>query len=282
MRWIDAAHQRICAGPLPVNAGRELWALLATRAGRGVLAALIRPSADQRERSYPICAFASYDAQAMRPHWHLVPPWLEPLRDHIAGSIFNVSHESRDALEEALRMAVPELSPADELASHFAKVSQAEVLHPWGALTGADDQQAPLLARSFAHITELQRNVRAGTGLVIHFPVSGAGYLDAQPAVLAAAWVKLLSAACASGHPWPAVVMSRERETASAMGLYVFGRPPTPQDLADLLCDNPDAAVEDVAETYQVDGMSEAAERMAERLLDDGSRALVDLWSAAT
>lgn len=277
--WVDGAHQLISArrDAGGVRTDSELRATIARDGGRAALAALIRPSTDGGGRSYPSCAFCVLPAAAVREAWHLSPLWLEPVWRSMAENILGVTPANRKDFNDVLDRAPLEPAEPEAVAARFENASTAPIGQPWQALTGASGEGARSLAVTFVQLGRVQREAGGGRGsIALRLPLSDA--TDPAPALQAATWLRLFSAASAFRSAWPAVIEVQPTLAPAGRSLCIFGREPTQEDLAHLLSGSGAAPIDDLGDAWEVGPDGEEDRRRLEVLVDETSTCLADLW----
>jgi type VI secretion system ImpM family protein len=273
--WVDGAHQVIVerGASIPPESPVELRVILARGGGKSAVAALVRPSRDGGKRSYPVCTFSVLDARALRERWHLAPLWVAPLWETMDRRLLDGAIPDRKAFAAVLGEASGTPESLDTAAARFDDAARERVDAPWRALSGASPETARNLALTLVQLGAAHAASRsASDGAALRFP------LTASSPTQTAAWIRLFSAVSDSAGPWPAVVEAHERGSAKPKAGCIFGREPTPEDLAYLLAGVGDPAIDDLNQTWDRELSSERAEKALAGLLDENARCLADLW----
>jgi hypothetical protein len=283
--WVDGAHQVISASAERyANAeGVELRAVVSLDGGRSALAALIRASSDGGGRTYPIAVFAVHDARALRGQWHLVPLWVASQWAAIERSVLGPPIADRAALAAALDAATPALVAGDVLTQRFEAATRESVASPWRSLLGLDEARAREVAVTLVQLGKTQRDAREREeGIAVRVPlVNGLG-ASLDGAMQVATWIRLVGAPRGSLEPWPGIVEVWRRGEGAPQSACIFGREPTPADLAHLLASVGDSSIDDVTEPWGTEPTADWARTIVDGLLSDRAHCMADLWGSAS
>ena len=281
--WVDSAHQVIVSrgGWSPSESSLELRVVLSRGGGRSAVVAVIRPSRDGGNRSYPVCTFAVLEGRTVRDRWHLAPLWVAPLWEGMNRQLLDASIPDRQAFAAALAeiACVPE--NADAVGARFEEAAHDRLDSPWRALSGANAESVRNSALTLVQLGAAHAASRGpSAGAALRFPVlpSQAPGAAFGPGMQTALWIRLFSFVSDSTGPWPGVVEIHERGNGTAQGGCIFGREPTADDLAYLLASVGDPAIDDLNQTWDRELSSERAQKLLAGLLDENARCLADLW----